>query len=44
MTPQMISRLYQTPTRRVETEGGDVIFVPKTTEPFDDDKNEVRWT
>ena len=44
MTAQMISRLYQTPTRRVETEDGDVIFVPKTTGPFDYETNAVQWT
>jgi iron complex transport system ATP-binding protein len=44
MTAPMISRLYQTPTRRVEAEGGDVIFVPTTTAPFDEETNDVQWT
>jgi iron complex transport system ATP-binding protein len=28
MTPALVSRLYQTPTRRVETEDGAILFVP----------------
>jgi hypothetical protein len=28
MTAPMVSHLYQTPTRRVETKYGDVLFVP----------------
>jgi iron complex transport system ATP-binding protein len=28
MTAAMVSRLYQTPTRRIETDDGEVVFVP----------------
>jgi iron complex transport system ATP-binding protein len=44
MTAPMISRLYQTPTRRVETNDGDVIFVPKITDGTEKKKGTSRWT
>lgn len=49
MTEKMISRLYQTPTRRVETDTGEVLFVPCTPgsgvkDPFLNDENDQKWT
>ncbi len=31
MTAEMVSRLYQTPTRRIDTPEGEVLFMPDTT-------------
>ncbi|BBO71156.1 ABC transporter [Desulfosarcina alkanivorans] len=44
MTAEMISRLYQTPARRVEAEGGDVIFIPKITDGAGNLMENTRWT
>ena len=49
MTEERISRLYQTPTRRVETDDGKTLFVPclpekKSTALFCDDGNNSEWT
>lgn len=49
MTAQMVGRLYQTPTSRVDVKGGTVLFVPCAPgEAMDDGKPEtvpgVRWT
>jgi iron complex transport system ATP-binding protein len=49
MTASMISRLYQTPTRRIETDGGEVVFVPCSTDavcggPAAGEMQVGRWT
>lgn len=49
MTEEMISRLYQTPTRRVETKEGETMFVPRTSgakskNPFFNAETDREWT
>lgn len=44
MTASMISRLYQTPTRRVATDDGEVIFIPSLTAASVHDGERVQWT
>jgi len=44
MTAERIGKLYQTPARRVETDDGEVVFIPASPECFCDRTKAVRWT
>lgn len=44
MTAAMISRLYQTPTRRVATDDGEMIFIPNLTAASVKDGERAQWT
>ena len=49
MTASMVSSLYQTPTRRIETDEGEVLFVPCSAETdlsglVADETDSRRWT
>jgi iron complex transport system ATP-binding protein len=49
MTAPTVSRLYQTPTRRIETDQGEILFVPCSSDAgcagvVDDENRGRRWT
>ena len=44
MTAEMISNLYQTPTRRVASDDGEVIFIPRPAAAPVNAKKNIQWT
>mgnify|MGYP000457019023 CR=1 FL=1 len=44
MTAETVSRLYRTPTRRMATDDGEMIFIPSTTDTSVNEKKSVLWT